>query len=423
MPHGPVAEPDTALAARLFDELKRRTADGPGVTRDSYGLGEQAAFDLFAEAGATLGLEVATDFAGNATATLAGRQPSAPKILIGSHLDSVRQGGNFDGAAGVIAGLAVLAGLRRAGVTPNQDVGVMAVRAEEGCWFPETWLGSRMALGLLDPAALDRLTHCDNGQTLARQMTACGFDPEAVRAGQRSLTPDTVACFLEVHIEQGPVLAAEGYPVGIVEVIMGGPRHREARITGSYAHAGGAPRGYRQDAVAALGDFIAEINATWGRLEAAGHHTVFTVGIVQTDPALHSFSRVPGEVRFCLDARGCREDLMGTVRATLHAVAETVARAHGVRVEFGPDSGPAILPMAPDLRKTLAALAKRRGIAAKSMPSGAGHDAGAFIEAGIPTAMLFIRNEHGSHNPDEAMDLADFEKSCQILSDFVVGYP
>ena len=412
-----------AVAARLFDELRKRTADGPGVTRDSYGPGEQAAYDLFAEAGAALGLELATDFAGNATATLPGRQRQAPKILIGSHLDSVRQGGNFDGAAGVIAGLAVLSGLRRVGVTPSRDVGVMAVRAEEGCWFPETWLGSRMALGLLDPAKLDRLTHCDNGRTLARQMAACGFDPEAVRAGQRSLTPDSVACFLELHIEQGPVLAAEGYPVGIVEVIMGGPRYREARITGSYAHAGGAPRGYRRDAVAALGDFIAEINATWGRLEAEGHHTVFTVGIVQTDPALHSFSRVPGEVRFCLDARGCSDELMGAVRATLHSLADTVARAHGVRFAFGPDSGPAILPMAPDLRDSLAALAARRGIAAKSMPSGAGHDAGAFIEAGIPTAMLFIRNEHGSHNPDEAMDLADFEQSCRILSDFVVGYP
>ena len=103
--------------------------------------------------------------------------------------------------------------------------------------------------------------------------------------------------------------------------------------------------------------------------------------------------------------------------------AAALEREHGVRFDFGPDSGPAILPMDAGIRKRFAALADRRGIAAKSMPSGAGHDAGAFIEAGVPTAMLFIRNDNGSHNPDEAMDLDDFEKSCQVLSDFVVEYP
>ena len=245
MLNGNAAKPDMELAARLFDELRRRTVDGPGVTRDSYGPGEQAAHELFTEAAAALDLEVEVDFVGNSYATLAGQQRSAPRILIGSHLDSVRQGGNFDGAAGVVAGLAVLSGLRQAGVSPSRDIGVMAVRAEEGCWFPETWLGSRMALGLLDPDKLDQLTHCDSGKTLAQQMSDGGFAPEAVRAGKRVLAPETVACFLELHIEQGPVLAAEGYPVGVVEAIMGGPRFREARILGSYAHAGGAPYGYR----------------------------------------------------------------------------------------------------------------------------------------------------------------------------------
>ena len=416
-------EPDIDLAVTFFDELRQRTTDGPGVTRDSYGPGEQAAHDLFAETGAALGLEVETDFIGNTYATLPGRHRSAPKILIGSHLDSVRQGGNFDGAAGVVAGLSVLSGLSQGGVSPSRDISVMAVRAEEGCWFPETWLGSRMALGTLPPAKLEQLTRSESGRTLAQHMADGGFDPDAVRAGTRSLHPAMVACFLEVHIEQGPVLVAEDSPIGVVEAIMGGPRYREARIFGSYAHAGGAPRRYRHDAVAALGEFISEINALWRRLEADGHDTVFTFGIVTTDPVLHSFSRVAGEVRFCLDVRGCSEDVIRSVRNSVTSYAAALEREHGVRFDFGPDSGPAILPMDAGIRKRFAALADRRGIAAKSMPSGAGHDAGAFIEAGVPTAMLFIRNDNGSHNPDEAMDLDDFEKSCQVLSDFVVEYP
>ncbi len=417
------AEPDIRLAAQVFEALRQRTADGPGITRDSYGPGEQAAHDLLAEQGKALGLEVTKDFVGNTYVTLPGRRRAAPMILIGSHLDSVRQGGNFDGAAGVVAGLSVLAGLRDAGLPLSRDVGVVGLRAEEGCWLPETWLGSRMALGLLSPDKLDDLRHVDSGKSLADCLLESGFDPQAVRVGERALDRAKVACFLEPHIEQGPVLAAEGFAIGIVEAIMGGPRFRDAGILGSYAHAGGAPRAYRHDAVAALGDFIARVNAYWRELEAAGHETVFTFGIVATDAELHSFSRVPGEVRFCLDARGCHDAVMQGVRETLAAHADALAQEHGVRFDFGADSGPAILPMDPDIRETFARLAQSRGIAAKSMPSGAGHDAGAFIEAGIPTAMLFIRNDRGSHNPDEAMDLEDFHKACQVLTDFVVGYP
>ena len=417
------AEPDIDLAATFLDELRHRTADGPGVTRDSYGPGEQTAHDLVAETGATLGLEVETDFIGNTYVTLPGQNRAAPKILVGSHLDSVRQGGNFDGAAGVAAGLSVLSGLSRAGISPSRDVSVMAVRAEEGCWFPETWLGSRMALGILPSAKLDELERSDTGISLGQHLTDGGFDPDAVRVGRRHLDPTQVACFIEPHIEQGPVLAAEGFPIAIVEVIMGGPRYREARIFGTYAHAGGAPRSYRHDAVSALGEFITEINAFWRNLEADGHNTVFTFGIVATDPALHSFSRVAGEVQFCLDARGCCEDVMRSVRVALTSCAEKLEAIHGVRFDFGSDSGPEILPMDANIRERLAVLADQRAIAAKSMASGAGHDAGAFIEAGIPTAMLFIRNENGSHSPDEAMELDDLEKSCQVLSDFVVEFP
>lgn len=422
MNSSPRQEPDIPLAEKLFDELRRRTADGPGVTRESYGAGEQAAHDLVAETGRTLGLEVETDHVGNTYVTLPGRERFAPKIIVGSHMDSVPQGGNFDGAAGVVSGLAALSGLLRTGVTPARDISVMAVRAEEGCWFPETWLGSRMALGNLPADIFDQLRRIDTGLTLAEHMADCGFDPQTVREGVSCLDPAKIACFLEVHIEQGPVLAAEGYPIGIVQAIMGGPRYRDSRILGTYAHAGGAPRMYRHDAVAALGQFITEVNAFWKELERDGHHTVFTFGTVATDPALHSFSRVPGEVRFCLDARGCDDASVRSIRETVASLARTVEQQHGVSFAFGLDSGPAVLPMDEGLKDLLAVIAERRGVPFKKMSSGAGHDAGAFIECGVPTAMLFIRNENGSHNPNEAMDLSDFAEATRVLTDFLVEY-
>ncbi|HET9019015.1 MAG TPA: M20/M25/M40 family metallo-hydrolase, partial [Acetobacteraceae bacterium] len=151
----PTVLPDLALASRLFDALRAATFDGVGITREAYGPGERIAHAIVrAEAEAeTLGLDCATDAAGNLLMTLPGADRAAPVVVIGSHLDSVRQGGNFDGAAGVLAGLAAVAGVRRAGLRPARDVTVLAVRAEEsGSWFPTSFPGSRAALGRL-PAA------------------------------------------------------------------------------------------------------------------------------------------------------------------------------------------------------------------------------------------------------------------------------
>jgi N-carbamoyl-L-amino-acid hydrolase len=145
---------DLDLAATLFGQLERATRQGGGIVRDSYGPGEQAAHDIVQSAGERIGLEVSIDAIGNLAMTLPGKDRRTPRILIGSHLDSVPQGGNFDGAAGVVAGLCALAALRESGVVPACDIGVMAIRAEESSWFDVSYLGSAGALGLLDPQCL-----------------------------------------------------------------------------------------------------------------------------------------------------------------------------------------------------------------------------------------------------------------------------
>ena len=147
--------PDIELAERLFAALRAATFDGVGITREAYGPGERIAHDIVTAQAVSLGLDIATDPAGNLLMTLPGADRAAPRVVIGSHLDSVPRGGNFDGAAGVLAGLAAVSGMRRAGVVPGRDIVVLAIRAEEGgAWFPTSFPGSRAALGTLPPAAL-----------------------------------------------------------------------------------------------------------------------------------------------------------------------------------------------------------------------------------------------------------------------------
>src|SRR5437879_8886947 len=148
---GPI-QPDLDLAASLFEALNRATRRGRGIVRDSYGLGEQAAHDIARSAAEAMRLEVSVDPIGNLSMTLPGRDRSAPRIIMGSHLDSVPQGGNFDGAAGVVAGVAVLSAMKRARFVPDYDLSVIAIRAEESGWFDLAYLGSGGAFGLLDPA-------------------------------------------------------------------------------------------------------------------------------------------------------------------------------------------------------------------------------------------------------------------------------
>ncbi|PWL32767.1 MAG: Zn-dependent hydrolase, partial [Marivita sp. XM-24bin2] len=227
-------------AERLFDELAQISADPPGVTRASFGPVENAAHGIIAREAGNIGLEARTDDIGNLYVTLPGRDRDAPVLMTGSHLDSVPHGGNYDGAAGVLAGLVLLERLSQ-GPQPPCDVTLMAIRAEEMIWFPEHYLGSRAAFGLLPKNAPDQLRRSDSGRTLADHLREAGFDPQPIRDGIAQLDKSRIAGFVEVHIEQGPVLVEADCPVGIVTGIRGNIRHRHCRIIGETTHAGGVP--------------------------------------------------------------------------------------------------------------------------------------------------------------------------------------
>src|SRR6202789_724438 len=223
-----LVQPDLELARSRFAGLSSATRRGRGIVRDSYGPGEQAAHDIMRAAAGAIGLEISLDAIGNLHMTLPGRDRGAPRIIIGSHLDSVPQGGNYDGAAGVVAGLCAVSGLRRAGIEPPCDIAVMAIRAEESAWFDIAYLGSGGAFGLLDPACLS-IPRSDNGRSLEPTLLNTGFDPQAIRERRPLLDASQIRAYLELHIEQGPTLVAEGLPAAVVTGIRGRRRFSHPR--------------------------------------------------------------------------------------------------------------------------------------------------------------------------------------------------
>jgi N-carbamoyl-L-amino-acid hydrolase len=411
-------EPDLKLATELFESLSRETRQGRGIVRDSYGAGEQAAHDIMRRAAASIGLEIAIDAIGNLMMTLPGRNRSAPAILIGSHLDSVPQGGNFDGAAGVVAGLSVVSAMRRAAIEPDCDVTVMGVRAEESSWFDISYLGSGGAFGLLDPACLS-ITRSDNRQSLESTLLSRGFDPSAIRERRRLLDPARIRAYLELHIEQGPVLVAEKLPAAVVTGIRGCKRFRNARCIGEYGHSGTLERRHRHDAVAATVALLHQLESVWLEQERAGADLVMTSGELFTDPAMHAPSKVAGETRFVIDIRSQSDATMEAVAAEALQAAQRIGADYRVQFDLGATSDSPSAMMDGRLRRALMKQLQRPF----EMASGAGHDAAVFAGMGIPTGMIFVRNEHGSHNADEAMAMEDFAVGARALLGLLLDLP
>jgi N-carbamoyl-L-amino-acid hydrolase len=224
---------------------------------------------------------------------------------------------------------------------------------------------------------------------------------------------------LEVHIEQGPTLVARGLPAAVVTGIRGCKRFRNARCLGQYAHSGAVNRPYRQDAVAATVALLHHLETIWVQREDAGEDLVFTAGELYTDPVMHGPSKIAGETRFVVDLRSVSDATMDAVAAEVRRAAARIGEAYRVSFELGATSDSPSAVMDARLRARLMSLLDQPF----EMPSGAGHDAAVFAKMGIPTAMLFMRNEHGSHNPEEALAMQDFEVATGALLRLLLDFP
>ncbi len=404
----------------LFDQLRLDGLDEPGVSRDPYGAGEQRAHATVAKAAAALGLEISRDDAANLYMTLPGRDRSAPVLVIGSHLDSVPHGGNFDGAAGVLAGLAVVAGFRQLGVTPECDIVVMGIRAEESVWFQVSYIGSRGSLGTLPDGALD-VRRVDTGRTLAEHITECGGNPGALLAGSRHFPdPAKIRAYLELHIEQAPNLIEAGRSVAVCTGIPGNVRFADAWIEGQNDHVG-LPRRFRRDAAMAGAEFAMALDALWADYDARGIPMACTLGRFHTDAAMHGLTIVPGAFHFSLDVRAYDEAVLAGLEEKVHRIVEGIEQRRGVRFHLGTKARAAVGLVDPAIQAGLEAAAAALELPVLHIGSPASHDAAAFGAAGVPMGMVFVRNANGSHNPGEAMTMADFLDGTSVLMQWALS--
>ena len=349
------------------------------------------------------GMTVRQDAAGNLIGRREGAQPDAPALVLGSHLDTVRDAGRYDGPLGVLAGLAVVERLGDAHLP--FAVEVVGFADEEGTRFGTTFLGSRAWAGTWDPewAALPDA----DGVTLASALRA--FDGDADAVGGAARDPAALLGYCELHIEQGPVLEAAGEPVGVVTAING-QTHVRARFVGAAGHAGTVPMDARHDALAAAAEWIVAVES----LARAETGLVATVGQATVHPGARNV--IPGAVELSLDVRHGDDAVRHAAEADLRELAGSIAAARGVGLEWDKRAGVAAVPMDPGLSDRLEAAGARVRLA-----SGAGHDA-ATLARMTYAAMLFVRCLGGiSHQPAEHVEEADVAVALDVLERFVVG--
>lgn len=394
-------------AERLERDLttlaKYTATPGSGVTRFSFTQEDQAAREYIKAKMVEAGLTVREDAAGNVIGRREGDVPG-PVVMVGSHFDSVRHGGPFDGIAGVVAALEIARVLQEHNVKTHYPIEFIAMVEEEGGRFGAGLFGSRAMAGKVTQEELRRNKDVQ-GISTAEAMAAFGFPPENIQAAVRH--PEELKAFLELHIEQGPVLEAEGIDVGIVEIIVGIVEY-EVEIIGRPDHAGTTPMTMRADALVAASQVVQAVE----RLAREADGAVGTVGRLEVAPGAANI--VPGKVTFTVDFRAkdkeTLDNLVSGLKNTLHKVCRGDVTFTLTEKLYVP---PVSLPES--IRGLFLREAQARGISTKVMLSGAGHDAMVF--AGLTdVGLLFVPSRGGrSHCPEEWTDYIALKKGVDVL--------
>ena len=353
--------------------------------------------------------EVGIDAVGNVVGLYRGTDPAAPRLLTGSHYDTVRNAGRYDGRLGIFVPMACVRELRRQGRRLPFDLEVVGFSEEEGQRYAATFIGSGALVGQFDPAWL-ALRDAD-GITLEAALRAAGHDPAAVAA----LTRDASGYrgFVEVHIEQGPVLSTAGVPLGVVTAINGSVRF-VGEMTGVACHAGTTPMGQRRDAATG----VAELALFVERRASQVPLLVGTVGQMQVPDG--SINVVPGRCRFSLDLRAPADDLRDALVADVLAELAAIAARRGLSYTLKETMRASAAPSDAALQRRWERAVAATGTPVLRLPSGAGHDAMKLHEA-MPQAMLFMRGDNDgiSHNPLEAINAADTQLAVQAFLHFL----
>jgi allantoate deiminase len=366
------------------------------------------ATDALAEWMRAAGMHVRRDNIGNLIGRYEAARPGARTLLLGSHLDSVRDAGRYDGPLGVLVALACVERLHNRGQRLPFAIEVLAFADEEGVRYHTAYLGSQVVAGRFDPAQL-ALDDAD-GVAMAEAIRAFGGDPDRLAGDARS--GDDLLGYCEVHIEQGPVLETRGVPIGVVTAIAGQSRFA-ITFTGVAGHAGTVPMDLRCDALVGAAEFIGWVD-TYARHEPG---LVATVGQVDVHPNVSNV--IPGRVTLSLDVRHQDDDQREKAIERLHTRANQISTVSGIGVSWKLVQEHRSVPCSTGLMQRLAQAIESLGRSVWRLPSGAGHD-GVMLSSLTPIAMLFVRCKGGvSHNPAESVAEEDVAVAIEVLGRFL----
>ncbi|MGA0561321.1 hydantoinase/carbamoylase family amidase [Ancylobacter sp. VNQ12] len=406
MPRAPRIAIDPALVENYVLSLARHGEyAGTGVWRTVYSPEWVAAADQYARWCEEAGLSVRRDAVGNVWGRLEGRE-GGKAIVSGSHIDTQCPGGRYDGALGALAGLIAIKALKEQFGPPRRPLEAVALCEEESSRFPaaEFW-GSRAVVGLVPPELPDQLVAYE-GETMSQAMRAIGLDPAAIASARR----DDIAAFVELHIEQGPILEKADLPVAVVDAITG-IRHYLVELTGESNHAGAFPMDARRDPMAGFAEIAGGLIATAHRM---GRPAVTTIGRVQVEPNFPAI--VPRKVTFTVDARHPDPLERAALYARHESLMREVAARRGLDIHWEVYMDLPPCPADPALVATFAAAAREQDIAFATMASGAVHDAQQ-MAAIAPMVMLFVRSKDGrSHTPEEFSSVDDMVAGIRLLA-------
>jgi hydantoinase/carbamoylase family amidase len=363
------------------------------------------------------GMAVRVDSIGNVIGRYEAATPGAKTLLFGSHFDSVRNGGRFDGNLGILVPIACAGELNARGERLPVAIEVAAFAEEEGARFSTGFLASQAFIGRFDTALLNRRD--PEGITLREALVSAGHDPHAV--GRDRIDAKTLAAYVELHIEQGPVLLNEGLALGVVTTIAGGNRHA-MRVIGHAGHAGTTPMKLRHDALAAACEMVLAIErraapSALGEGRGEGQ-LVATVGILRVKEG--SSNVIPGEVEFSVDIRAGDDATRRAAEDEVFAECAAIASRRGVVAEHARVSESKVVPCTPWVQDLIAESVAAVGVQVRRLPSGAGHDAMVLSEV-CAVGMLFVRCGAGgvSHNPAETVTPEDAGLAARALLDLM----
>ncbi|WP_339213488.1 Zn-dependent hydrolase [Ornithinibacillus sp. FSL M8-0202] len=395
------------LQARIeahIDTLSKFTATpGQGTTRLTYSQEDKQAREYIKEKMKEYGLQVREDGLGNIFGKLEGTLKDAPSVLIGSHFDSVPHGGSYDGPAGVVAGLEVAALYKEKGIKPKYPLEVIALIEEEGARFNGGLMGSRGITGLLSEEEFYKLTD-SNGITTVDAMTEIGLDPSL----PKKRDPKTIKAFLELHIEQGPILEDKKIPIGVVETIVGLTQF-EITVEGQAGHAGTTPMNRRADALVKAAQIISQLP---NLAIEEGEGTVVTTGKLNVFP--NGSNVIPKKTVFTVDIRSGKEEHIQNVIRKMNNLMES-HKEDGIQITATQQLYMEPKVMNPTIVNLLKQTSGHLEIPYCSINSGAGHDAMVLAEV-TDVGMLFIPSKDGlSHTPEEWSDSLDIARAVEIL--------